>query len=206
MRYLPIEVDLQRRPALVIGTSPETLSKIDRLLDVGAVVTVVADAPAAAVEALAAAGRLTLHRRPPTEADLDGAAIVFVSPSATPAEEARAARWHAAARQAGRLLCVIDRPEACTFINVALVRASGLTLTVSTGGVSPGLARRVREDLAGLFGDARLAAFMARLGEMRAALPRGERAARMARAVEGFAIEARLRFPAWFDGEPGQGR
>jgi precorrin-2 dehydrogenase / sirohydrochlorin ferrochelatase len=34
---------------------------------------------------------------------------------------------------------------------------------------------------------------------MREKLPRGERAAKMAEAVKGFAVEARLRFPDWFE-------
>ena len=37
------------------------------------------------------------------------------------------------------------------------------------------------------------------LRALRASLPRGERAARLAEAVKGFAVEARLVFPAWFE-------
>ena len=83
-------------------------------------------------------------------------------------------------------------------MNAAVVRASGLTLTVSTGGASPGLARRLREDLSTIFGDARFGRFLGALRSMREALPRGERAARMAEAVKGFTIEAKLRYPGWF--------
>ena len=68
-------------------------------------------------------------------------------------------------------------------------------MTVGTGRRSPAVARRVREDLEALFADARLARLLDRLAALRASLPRGERAARLAAAVKGFAVEVRLRFP-----------
>jgi precorrin-2 dehydrogenase / sirohydrochlorin ferrochelatase len=200
MRYLPIELDVCGREALVIGVSPEVVSKIDRLVEAGARVTVIAEGdPGSEVEERAREGIVTLHRRAFVDADLAGKVIVFVAPFTTPAGEAEAVRLHAWAREDGRLLCTVDRPEACTFINAAIVEASGLTLTISTGGASPGLARRLREDLGAALADPRLAAFVERLRARREALPRGERAARMAEAVKDFSLSATLRFPGWFD-------
>ena len=83
----------------------------------------------------------------------------------------------------GRLVCTLDRPELSTFVNPAVARASGLTMTFATGGVSPGAMRRIREDLEALFGDPRFARFLDALSGLRARLPRGERAARMAEAA-----------------------
>jgi precorrin-2 dehydrogenase/sirohydrochlorin ferrochelatase len=198
MVTFPLEVDLQGRAALVVGAGPEVVPKVDRLLDAGAVVTVIAEGePGPDLEARA--GRVTLLARGATDADLEGKAIVFVAPWVSPEGEARARRWHAEAARAGRLFCAIDRPETCTFFNVAVVRAPGLTMTFGTGGRSPGTARRVREDLEALFSDPRFGVFVEKLAALRATLPRGRRAARMAEAVRGFAVEARLRFPTWFE-------
>jgi precorrin-2 dehydrogenase/sirohydrochlorin ferrochelatase len=195
---LPVEVDLQGRAALVVGQGPEVLSKIDRLIEAGAVVTVIVEGdPGPELEARA--GRVEILSRGATDADLEGKAIVFSAPFTTAEGEARARRWHADAVRRGALFCVVDRPEACTFVNPAVVRTQGLTLTFSTGGASPGAARRIREDLSALFSDPRLGRFMERLRALRAELPRGPRATRMAAAVQGFAVEARLRFPAWFE-------
>jgi precorrin-2 dehydrogenase/sirohydrochlorin ferrochelatase len=202
---LPIELDLQGRDALVVGAFPELTAKVERLLEAGAVVTVIAEGPPGP-ELAALAGRITLLERAATDADLEGKAVVFAAPFTTPEGEARARRWHARALGRGALFCCVDRPETCTFVSPAVVRVPGLGMTISTGGRSPGLARRIREDLSALFGDPRFGRFVERLGELRAALPRGRRAAPMARAVEGFAVEAGLRFPAWFErGEPPPG-
>ncbi|APR85869.1 Siroheme synthase / Precorrin-2 oxidase [Minicystis rosea] len=199
MRYLPVGLDLRDRAALVIGAGGEIPAKVDRLVACGARVTVIATAPDPAIEARAIAGSITLHRREAEDADLEGKAIVFLAPFTTPEEEARAGRWHAEAARQGRLFCTVDRPEACTFVNVAITRAPGLTMTIGTDGASPGTARRIREDLEALFADPRFARFVEKLATLRASLPRGERAARMAEAVKGFAVEAKLRFPAWLE-------
>lgn len=202
MRYYPIELDLKDREALVVGMGPEVPAKIDRLLAAGAKVTLIADAPIDAdLEQRTKDGALRVERRGLEDRDLEGKAIVFLAPFHTPEEEAIARRLHETAVRDGRLVCSIDRPECSTFVNAAVISAPGLIITVSTEGKSPGTARRIREDLTALFSDPRWARYIAALGEMRARLPRGERAARMAEAVKGFAVEARLRFPGWFDRE-----
>lgn len=200
MRYLPIELDVQGREALVLGASVEVVSKIARLLDAGARVTLVAEGPLPPeIEAWAAAGVITAHRRAFQSGDLEGKLIVFAAPFFTPEEEALARSLHAEALRSGRLFCAIDRPEASTFVNAAVARAASLVIAISTEGVSPGAARRVREDLEAIFADPRWERFVTTLRSLRASLPRGERAARMARAIHGFALEGKLRFPDWLD-------
>lgn len=207
MRYFPIELDVQGREALVIGAGAEITSKIDRLLAAGARVTLLIEGAESPLDPelarLERQGAITVLRRAFKERDLDGKAIVFLAPFRTPDEEALARGLHHLALRDGLLVCTVDRPEASTFVNAAVVRAPSLTMTVSTEGKSPGTARRIREDLAALFSDPRWARYIDALGALRETLPRGERAARMAEAVKGFAVEASLRFPAWLDrGDP----
>lgn len=56
------------------------------------------------------------------------------------------------ARAGGVLVNVEDMPELCDFHVPAIVRRGALTLTVSTGGRSPGLAKRLRDWLQTRFG------------------------------------------------------
>ncbi len=207
MRYLPIELDVHGREALFIGACTEAISKIDRLLDAGARITLIEDgAIPQELTAREQDGKIRVLRRTPNDEDLAGKALVFIAPFTTPEQEERARRLYEGALAAGRLVCTIDRPEASTFINAAIVDVPGMTMSFSTGGASPGLLRRVREDLGALFGDPRFGRFVAMLGALRQKLPRGERATKMAEAVQGFAIEARLRYPEWFDQQdPGGG-
>ncbi|MCK6589400.1 MAG: bifunctional precorrin-2 dehydrogenase/sirohydrochlorin ferrochelatase [Polyangiaceae bacterium] len=199
MRTLTIELDVRDRPALVIGARGEAVSKIERLLHAGARVTVIAsNSVDPSVEEAAREGRIELLRRAPDDRDVEGRAVVFIEPG-EPSDSNLSRRLFERARALGTLLCTLDRPEVSTFINPAVVHVSGLSMSVSTGGRSPALARRIREDLEAIFRDERFARFLDALGALRSALPRGERGARIKEAVEGFKIEARLRFPGWFE-------
>jgi precorrin-2 dehydrogenase/sirohydrochlorin ferrochelatase len=192
---LTVELLVEGRVALVVGAGDEVAAKAARLVDGGAIVRVVTPSPDARVAELAAAGQLELRRRAFEAADLDGAFVVFVAPSEVDLGASLASQ--------GRLVSTIDRPEASTFTSVAVLEASGLRVTIGTAGASPGLARRLREDLAALLAEPRLGRFVAMLGRARAALPRGERARAMGAAVEGFRLSGALAFPAWFErGDP----
>lgn len=188
----PVMLDLRGRKALVVGSDADAVARVERLVQAGASVRVlVAGEPPEALCTLAEEGGVHIERRAARAEDVDGMAVTFVATS----EEAQAPALHARAVETGRLLCTVDRPELCTFINPAVVTAGPLSLAVSTGGASPALARRIREDLSSLFGDPRFVAWLSALAEERASLPRGERAARGAEAVRGFAIEGRLVLP-----------
>lgn len=197
MRTFPIALDLDDRGALVIGGTGEAPGTVERLLRAGARVTVVApDDVHEAIQEAAAAGLLELHRRPFQDEDLTAKAIVFL----TPGDDALSRRLHAELTAAGRLVCTLDRPEVSSFANLAVVAVSGLTLAFGSHGTSPGTVRRLREDLTAVFSDPRFARYLDAIGRVRERLPRGEaRRARMRAAMEGFAIEAKLRFPPWFE-------
>jgi uroporphyrin-III C-methyltransferase len=69
-------LELDGLPVLVCGGGPAALSVIRRLLESGAVVTVVAPEIGATVADLAARGLLIMRRRPPAPDDFRGAALV----------------------------------------------------------------------------------------------------------------------------------
>ena len=82
------------------------------------------------------------------EADLDGLDVLFVAGVDGQVSAALAGR----ARAAGILVNVEDRPDLCDFHVPAMLRRGELLLTVSTGARAPGLARRLKDWLAGLIG------------------------------------------------------
>ena len=143
MGFYPLLLELAGRPCLVVGGGPVGERKVEGLLAVGAVVTVVSPELTPGLSALAQAGRITVVPRAYREGDLEGAALVFTAlgdPRATAAvadEARRRAIWLNAA----------DDPAHCTFILPAVVRRGELSVAVSTGGTSPALARAIREEL-----------------------------------------------------------
>jgi len=114
------------------------------------------------LEALVEAGRIAALNRPYREGDLAAAFLVI---AATDDAEVNRAVWREADRR-GCLINVVDDLAHSNFIVPAVVRRGELTLAVSTGGDSPALARRLREQLEAEIGP-EYGELVALLGELR---------------------------------------
>jgi siroheme synthase-like protein len=143
-RYYMACLDLEGRSVLVVGAGRVALEKVQGLLDCGARVTVVA--PDAVPELLALPVEW-LERRYQS-ADLRGRFLVVAATSSTPLNR----RVHADAESRGVFCNVVDVPELCSLILPAVHREGPIAVAVSTGGASPALAQRIRDDVAGLVG------------------------------------------------------
>jgi precorrin-2 dehydrogenase len=98
------------------------------------------------VRALEAAGADVVVAEEYRPALLDGAWLVVV------VDRAQGERVFADANARGVFCNVEDVPELCSFILPALHRRGPITVAVSTGGASPALAQRIRDDVAGIVG------------------------------------------------------
>ena len=139
----PVMLDLAGRPCLVVGGGPVAERKMDGLLAADARVTVVSPSLTPALLALAAEARLHWRPREYASGDAAGFALVMVATSDASVSEAIAAEC----RARGVWINCADDPGRCDFILPAVFRRGALTVAVSTGGVSPTMARLVREEL-----------------------------------------------------------
>jgi precorrin-2 dehydrogenase/sirohydrochlorin ferrochelatase len=144
----PIFLDLDRQPVVIIGGGSVAERKSETLLESGALITVVSPEVTDLIARRAAEGRITLHPRQYRTGDLQGFRLAYAATSDP--EVNRAVRHEA--RDSGIWLNAVDQPALCDFITPAIVRRGDLTLAVSTNGRSPGLARRIREDLERQYG------------------------------------------------------
>jgi precorrin-2 dehydrogenase / sirohydrochlorin ferrochelatase len=191
---LSVEVVMRGRRALVVGGCHECALKVERLLSCGAKVLVVApETVETSIEDHAAQGDLVLERRAFRDSDIEGVAVTFVSPDL----EQLGLRLSAQALREGRLVSTLDRPEASTFVNPAVVEKSGIKLALSSGGQAPALLRRMREELETAFAEPLLAALVSELREARSKLPRGQRREALLALIEGFALRVTFTFPDW---------
>jgi siroheme synthase-like protein len=155
--YYLAALDLRGRRCLVAGGGAVAHRKTEGLLAAGADVLVVApdlgEMPRGAA----------VERRAVRLADLDGA-VLAVCATDDPAVNAALARE---ARRRGVLVNVVDDPDAGDFTVPAVLRRGTLQVGVSTGGASPALAQRLRDELATRVGDeyGRLADLLAALRE-----------------------------------------
>jgi len=181
----PVLLELAGRRCVVIGALPVAEGKVEALLAGDATdVLVVAEGPAARLDALEAVTGVAVERRGWRGEDVEGAALVI---GHDPSHEGRDA-IAAAARAAGAMVNLVDDIPNCDWAMPSIVRRGDLLLAIGTGGASPALSKKVRAQLEGTYGP-EWAEVLLILREVRAAtsasLPTfDERAARWASALD----------------------
>ncbi len=167
MAYYPIFLELEGRPCIVIGGGRVAEDKVRGLLAGGATVTVVSPDLTPALREHMEAGRLKWTERAYREGDLEGFDVCMVATddgavnSEVAAEGRRRRVWVNAS----------DDPKNCDFILPSVVRQGNVVVAASTGGASPALARRLREELTAFLSED-FAALNDLLGEVRSELRR----------------------------------
>jgi precorrin-2 dehydrogenase / sirohydrochlorin ferrochelatase len=140
---------LDGRRCLVVGGGEVGLEKVEGLLACRASVTLVAPNAEPALVDLALEGSITWERREFEDADLDGCLIAI---AATDDTDVNISVFEGAERRA-MLVNVVDVPPLCNFILPAIVRTGPLAVAISTAGASPALAKRMKREIAQLFGE-----------------------------------------------------
>jgi precorrin-2 dehydrogenase / sirohydrochlorin ferrochelatase len=128
---------------VVVGGGAVATRKASNLLQAGAEVVVVSPEVLPELEDMS----VEVHERSYEYGDLEGADLAF---AATNSREVNAA----VAREANALgirINVADRPAEGDFAVPSTLRRGGLQVAVSTGGASPTLARRIRNELEEVF-------------------------------------------------------
>jgi precorrin-2 dehydrogenase/sirohydrochlorin ferrochelatase len=144
MNLYPIELKLDGRLCLTAGTGAVGERKIAGLLECGARVRAAGPVATPRVEAWAATGEITWVRREFVPEDLADVFLVIAATDNAAVNE----RIAALAAERGLLVNVADTPALCNFYLPAVMRRGSLNVAVSTGGVSPGLAARLRDKIA----------------------------------------------------------
>lgn len=139
----PVMLELSGRRCVVIGAQAIREGKVEGLLAAGADDVLVVE-PSLDDRFDGVVG-VRVERRAWRPGDLDGAFLAIVSSDdgAAIAREARAR---------GVLVNVVDDIPHCDWAAPAVVRRGDLVLAIGTGGVSPAVARLVRERLQAEFG------------------------------------------------------
>ena len=155
MRFLPVFLDLQAGPVLLIGAGDLARAKLRLLAAAGARVRWYATDGHHDVSGLDAAdvARIELATDNPLTADLSGVIAILCAGAGDigPAMSARA-------KAVGLPVNVMDDLAHSTFIFPAIVDRGDVVVAVGTGGASPVVARRVRERIE--------AALPARIGDL----------------------------------------
>lgn len=142
-RYYPVMLDIRDRLAIVVGGDHVAAEKAAALAASGARVRAISPEFGAELLDLEQRGQVTLLRKGYEPGDLAGA---FVVVAATTDEKLIESIWQET-QQRNQPVNIVDVPRYCTFILPSVLRRGKLTIAVSTEGASPGLAKRIRQQL-----------------------------------------------------------
>jgi precorrin-2 dehydrogenase/sirohydrochlorin ferrochelatase len=161
----PIFLNIQGKNCVVIGGGNVALRKVKVLLDCGANVKMICPKPHPEIVKLSKERAIHFIQRDYEKEDLRDAAIAFACTDVKKVNRKVAVD----AKEAGVLVNVADDPRPSDFIIPSFFRKGNLTVAISTAGVSPALARKIRTKLEKSFGK-EYGPLLSIIGEIRSAI------------------------------------
>src|SRR6266404_6013687 len=147
-KLFPMFLKLSARPCLVVGAGAVAESKIASLLEADGQVRVAAPEATPQVRSWSQSNTIEWRQRAFEPGDLDGMFLVVAATSSTELHE----RIFAEATRRGVLCNIVDVPALCDFYYPSVVQRGALQIAISTAGLSPALAQRLRKQLEDQFG------------------------------------------------------
>jgi len=144
-KFYPIHLDVTGKKCVIIGGGKVAYRKACSLKESGADVVVVS--PEVCSEMVSEEG-LVLIKKEYEECFLDGALLVIAATD----NEAINKKVTLDAEKRNIMVNVVDYPERCSFIVPSTINRGDLCISISTGGASPAVAKRIREELEAVFG------------------------------------------------------
>lgn len=148
MPYYPINLNLAGRRCAVIGGGAVAERKALTLLAAGAAVTIFSPQLTSVLSGIVRDKKIEYFAHSYRAGDIKDFFMVIIATN-DPAVNRLAAEE---AKANGALINIADAPELCDFTVPATISRGDLVITVSTGGKSPAMARRVREEIEELYG------------------------------------------------------
>jgi uroporphyrin-III C-methyltransferase/precorrin-2 dehydrogenase/sirohydrochlorin ferrochelatase len=143
MNFLPIFYQISGKPCLVIGGGAIAARKAELLLKAGGKLLVIAPEIDDRIRDMATDQTLEFKQRGFAADDLKGMVCVIAATD----DMAVNREISAQAQAQGIPVNVVDSPELCSFIMPSMIDRSPVQIAISTGGVSPVLARMLRSRL-----------------------------------------------------------
>lgn len=168
MAYFPMSVDMKDRKVLVVGGGTIAAQKLEKLLDFTTDITVISLEVKKYVQSLIEAHALEFYERAYSTGDIEGFDIVIIATDTLALHR----EIYEESREKGILINSVDNTDYCDFIFSSYVKKGDLTITFSTGGVSPAFAKKMRIYFEKNIPDS-VGSFLDRMKKLRKTMPKG---------------------------------
>jgi len=145
MKYFPLNIELNKKPVLLIGGGEVAERKLDLLVKADACLTVVSPSFTDYLLTFEKKENITFVHSEYNSSFIDEGEYSFIIAATNDEDINKQIAKDANARNI--LVNVVDRPEICDFIFPSILERGPITVSVSTGGASPVLARMLRTKL-----------------------------------------------------------
>ncbi|MDG3088080.1 NAD(P)-dependent oxidoreductase [Vibrio hannami] len=143
MQYFPLFMDLNNKPVLVVGGGEVASRKVESLVRAGANVTIVSPVISETLKQLVKDEKCDWQKRKYQSEVV----TKFVQVWATTNNSDLNHKVYQDAKQKNILVNVVDDKPYCDFITPSMINRGKIQVAISSGGASPVLVRKIREQL-----------------------------------------------------------
>ncbi|QOY35617.1 NAD(P)-binding protein [Anaerobacillus isosaccharinicus] len=148
VRHYPISLNLKNKQVVIVGGGFIAERKLRKLLEAEADITVISPEINAGIQRFVTEGQVKWKKKCFSEEDLSKAFLIV---AATNVQHVNRQVSEACNEQ--QLINIVDDPARSNFIVPSTLRRGKLVISVSTGGASPGLAKKIVAELSREYDD-----------------------------------------------------
>lgn len=169
MSFFPAYFSLENRKILLVGGGYIALEKLEKLVDFTQDIRVITKEVSDDFLAFATEHTIVIEQRAYEQGDIDGFDIVIVATDTVTLHKA----IYEESRSSRVLVNSVDNTDYCDFIFPSYIKQGDLTISISTGGASPALAKRLRAYIEKLIPPA-IGEFLKEMRALRTIMPKGK--------------------------------
>jgi len=166
--FFPAYLSLKGKKILLVGGGNIALEKLEKLVDFTDSIDVIAKEYSLDFYKFSTKHSITIEERAYIQGDIMGYDIVIVATDTVDLHKA----IYEESRSSRILVNSVDNSSYCDFIFPSYIKKGDLTISVSTGGSSPAMAKRLRLYLEKLIPSA-IEPFLKEMKELRKSMPKG---------------------------------
>ncbi|NOZ91239.1 MAG: bifunctional precorrin-2 dehydrogenase/sirohydrochlorin ferrochelatase [Epsilonproteobacteria bacterium] len=169
MSFFPSYLNLDNKKILLVGGGAIALEKLEKLIDFSRDITIIAKDISDEFLEFANRYDITIIQKAYKKGDIDGFDIVVVATNTIALHK----EIYQESRDSRILVNSVDDTAYCDFIFPSYIKKGDLTISISTSGASPAMAKRVRIYIEKLI-PSNIAEFLSEMRELRKTMPKGK--------------------------------
>jgi precorrin-2 dehydrogenase/sirohydrochlorin ferrochelatase len=167
--FFPSYINLDNKKILLVGGGAIALEKLEKLIEFTTDITVISKEISSEFLEYATRYNISIIKKAYQKGDIDGFDIVVVATDSISLHK----EIYQESRDSRILVNSVDDTAYCDFIFPSYIKKGDLTISISTSGASPAMAKRVRLYIEKLIPE-NIADFLKEMRELRRTIPKGK--------------------------------